>query len=72
MLRVGEEHRAAVVPVAAVQRWDQGEFVFLPRPGPAYDPRWVRTRPIEGGDEVEIIEGVEPGEQVVVAGIYRL
>ncbi len=71
-LRVGEVHRAAVVPSGAVQRWDQVEYVFLPRPGLAFEPRRVSTRPIEGGDRVEIVEGLQPGDRIVVAGAYRL
>lgn len=73
-LRLGEVHRAAVVPSPAVQRWAGGEFVFLPRPGNAYEPREVHARPIEGEgvDRVEIVDGLKPGERVVVAGAYRL
>ncbi len=77
-LRLGEVHRAAVVPSAAVQRADRGEFVFIPRPGNVYEAREVRTRRIEGegqgagGNCVEIVDGLKPGEQVVVAGAYRL
>ncbi len=71
-LRIGEVHSAVVVPSGTVQRWEKDQYVFLPRPGLAFEPRRVQTRPIDGDDRVEIVEGLQPGELIVVAGAYRL
>ena len=71
-LQVGEPHEAVTIPESAVQQWHAQKFVFLPEPDFTYRPHPVRTRPLENTHEVEIIEGLQPGQKVVTVGAYRL
>jgi cobalt-zinc-cadmium efflux system membrane fusion protein len=59
------------VPAAALQRVTEGWAVFLPRGEGVFEPRQVgRGRDL--GGEVEILEGLTPGETVVVEGAFLL
>ncbi|HKQ59813.1 MAG TPA: efflux RND transporter periplasmic adaptor subunit, partial [Candidatus Polarisedimenticolaceae bacterium] len=59
------------VPAAAVQRLDAGWVVFLPREQGRFEVRGVgRGRDL--GEEVEILNGLAPGETVVVDGAFLL
>ncbi len=71
-LQLGAEHRAVVIPEAAVQRLDGGEVVFVPEDGNTYRAQRVKTRSIDQAGLVEVVEGLEPGRRVVTAGAYRL
>jgi cobalt-zinc-cadmium efflux system membrane fusion protein len=59
------------VPAAALQRTERGWTVFLPRGPGAFEVRPVgRGRDL--GGEVEVVSGLEAGEQVVVDGAFLL
>jgi cobalt-zinc-cadmium efflux system membrane fusion protein len=59
------------VPAAALQRVGDGWAVFLPRDEGVFEPRHVgRGRDL--GGEVEIVQGLDPGETVVVEGAFLL
>jgi cobalt-zinc-cadmium efflux system membrane fusion protein len=59
------------VPAASLQRLHDGWTVFLPRGEVTFEPRRVgRGRDLAG--EVEIVEGLQPGEHVVVEGAFLL
>jgi cobalt-zinc-cadmium efflux system membrane fusion protein len=60
-----------VVPVSAVQRDGREQVVFVAIGDHRFERREVVTgRKADGA--VEILEGVEPGEQVVVEGAFVL
>lgn len=62
----------ALVPVDAVQRIEGGDVVFVP----AGEPGAFKARPVTLGDEgsgrVEIVDGLSPGAEVVIAGAFDL
>jgi len=59
------------VPVAALQRTQEGWSVFLPRDGASFELRRVgRGRDL--GGEVEVLSGLAAGETVVVEGAFLL
>jgi cobalt-zinc-cadmium efflux system membrane fusion protein len=59
------------VPAAALQRVAEGWVVFLPRGEGVFEPRPVgRGRDL--GGEVEILQGLTPGDPVVVEGAFLL
>jgi multidrug efflux system membrane fusion protein len=65
------EPRAIVVPTAAVQKNQQGSYVFVVTAGSTVDLRPVRVDRAVGDDSV-IAEGLAPGETVVTDGHIRL
>jgi cobalt-zinc-cadmium efflux system membrane fusion protein len=69
---VGDATPIVTLPVAALQRLPDGWSVFLPRAEPgSYELRPVgRGRDLAG--EVEIVQGLDPGERVVVEGAFLL
>ncbi len=71
-LPLGETGGSVVaVPLAAVQRVAERWVVFVPRSPGVFDVRAVgRGRDL--GGEVEILEGLHAGEQVVVDGAFLL
>lgn len=71
-LPLGEGSAMVVaVPAASLQRLHDGWSVFIPRGEGAFEARRVgRGRDL--GGEVEIVEGLEPGETVVVEGAFLL
>ena len=48
-IRLGAEHKAVVVPKAAIQRKDKTDLVFLPEDEGRYRPQRVLVRPTESG-----------------------
>ncbi len=62
---------ATVIPMAAIQRGEQGTIVYVVK-----DDKTVSLRPVKMGavenDNVAIESGVKPGELVVTDGIDRL
>jgi membrane fusion protein, multidrug efflux system len=60
-----------VVPVAAIQRGADGTFVFIVKPDKTVNQRSVKLG-IQDGDKVAILEGLRPGDTVVVDGADRL
>ena len=72
-IRIGSEHKAIVVPRAAVQRKDQAEVVFLPQPdGASFRPQRVVTRATDRDDVIEVTWGLQPGQRVVTKGSFLL
>ncbi|MDO5102455.1 MAG: efflux RND transporter periplasmic adaptor subunit [Lautropia sp.] len=61
---------ALSVPVDAVQFGSQGDYVYLIREGKAF-VRTVRLG-VTSGDRVEILEGLQAGDQVALEGLDRL
>jgi cobalt-zinc-cadmium efflux system membrane fusion protein len=71
-IQVEPEHDAVIVPRAAVQDDGNIQLVFLPVSGGLYRPRVVKTVPTDRDDLVEVVRGLEPGQQVVTARAYVL
>jgi len=72
-IRVGDEHKAVIVPKAAVQRKDDVDVVFLPQAeGGVYRPQRVVTRASGRGDVLEVAWGLAPGQEVVTKGAFLL
>jgi len=72
-IQVGDEHKAVIVPKAAVQRKDNVDVVFLPEPeGGVYRPQRVVAKPTNRGDVVEVAWGLKPGQRVVTRGAFLL
>jgi len=70
-LPLGTGAMVVAVPVASVQRVHDGWAAFLPRGEGAFEVRQVgRGRDL--GGEVEILQGLTPGETVVVEGAFLL
>jgi multidrug efflux system membrane fusion protein len=62
---------ATVVPVQVVQRGPDGAYAFVIQPDSSVEVRPIKVGATEGGQTV-IEEGLQPGEQVVVDGQYKL
>lgn len=72
-IQVGDEHKAVIVPKAAVQRKDDVDVVFLPEPeGGVYRPQRVVAKPTGRGDVMEVAWGLKPGQRVVTRGAFLL
>ncbi len=70
-LLVNTEHGRTLVPIAAVQRGSQGNFVYVVEPDKTVSMRTVTLGP--GDDKhVAILQGLKPGDTVVVDGADRL
>jgi multidrug efflux system membrane fusion protein len=70
-LTLGQLKGATVVPSAAIQTSQSGEFVFVVKPDETVEKRPVTLGPVRGADTV-IQTGVKPGETVVTDGQLRL
>jgi multidrug efflux system membrane fusion protein len=62
---------AIVIPAAAVQRGDNGTFVYVARSDGTAEMRPLELGPVTGG-KATIRSGLQPGEAVVVEGIDKL
>lgn len=72
-IQVGDEHKAVIVPKAAVQRKDNVDVVFLPQEqGGVYRPQRVVTKPVDRRDVLEVAWGLRPGQRVVTRGAFLL
>jgi cobalt-zinc-cadmium efflux system membrane fusion protein len=72
-IQVGSEHKATVVPKAAVQRKDGTDLVFLPLDEPgSFRAQRVVTKPTDRADVVEVAWGLKPGQRVVTKGAFLL
>ncbi len=72
-IQVGDEHKAVIVPKAAVQRKDGVDLVFLPQEeGGVYRPQRVMAKPTDRGDVLEVAWGLKPGQRVVTKGAFLL
>ncbi|MGR8933694.1 MAG: MdtA/MuxA family multidrug efflux RND transporter periplasmic adaptor subunit [Gammaproteobacteria bacterium] len=60
-----------IVPAAAIQRGAPGTFVYVVNPDSTVNVRPLRLGPAEG-EIVAVLQGLEPGEKVVVDGIDKL
>ena len=67
----GPKNDVVVVPIEALIRTGRQERVILALGEGRFESRPVRAG-IESGDWVEIIEGVEAGEQIVVSGQFLI
>jgi multidrug efflux system membrane fusion protein len=70
-LLVNTEHDQTLIPVAAVQRGSQGDFVFVVEPDKTVAMRTVKLGPSDSS-KVVIEQGIKPGDTVVVDGADRL
>jgi membrane fusion protein, heavy metal efflux system len=70
-LPVGEGGAVLAVPVAAIQRLQDKWVVFVPREQGLFEIRTV-GRGRDMGGEVEILQGLQAGETVVVEGAFLL
>jgi multidrug efflux system membrane fusion protein len=62
---------ATVVPVAAIQRGQPGTFVYLVKADDTVEIRVVELGATDG-EKVQIVSGLQPGDQVVIDGTDRL
>jgi cobalt-zinc-cadmium efflux system membrane fusion protein len=70
---VGKEHKALVVPRAAVQRKDNANLVFLPEDEPGrFRAQRVVIKPTDRNDVVEVAWGLKAGQRVVTRGAFLL
>jgi multidrug efflux system membrane fusion protein len=60
-----------VIPVSAVQRGSDGTFVFVVTPDKTASQRSVKLG-VQDGDKVAVLDGLKPGDTVVVDGADRL
>ena len=60
-----------VIPVSAVQRGADGTFVFVVSPQKVANQRTVKLG-VQDGDKVAVLDGLKPGDTVVVDGADRL
>jgi multidrug efflux system membrane fusion protein len=60
-----------VIPTSAVERGDEGAYVYVVKPDNTVTARPVTLGPSEG-ERVEVKSGLKPGEKVVVDGADRL
>lgn len=62
---------ATIVPVAAIQRGQPGTFVYLVKADDTVEIRVIELGATDG-DKVQIVKGLQPGDQVVIDGTDRL
>ena len=70
-LRVEVRKDGVVVPSSVIQRGPQGAFAFVIKADSTVEVRTVQVAQIDGGLAL-ITSGLQPGEQVVVDGQYKL
>ena len=68
---LAERPNAILVPTAAIQTGQQGQFVFVIKNDMTAETRPVKIGPVVAGDTI-IEQGVQPGERVVTDGQLRL
>ena len=66
---VGESREAAMVPQDAVQRYEGGTYIFVRDEPDLFSMRRITTGSFVG-DQVEILEGLNTNEAVVVRGSF--
>ncbi len=67
----GAKDDVVVIPIEALIRTGREERVIIARGAGRFEARQVRAG-IESGDWVEILEGVQPGENIVVSGQFLI
>jgi multidrug efflux system membrane fusion protein len=70
-LLVNTIHNATLIPAAAMQRSQQGSFVYVVKPDHTVEMRSVRIAATQG-ELVAIDTGLKPGEVVAVDGLDKL
>jgi multidrug efflux system membrane fusion protein len=70
-LQLSQDEDATIVPSAAVQSGQDGDYVYVIKSDSSADQRAVKTVRTIGTDTV-IASGVQPGETVVIDGQLRL
>lgn len=70
-LPYGERSKVITLPTGAVIRDEKGAHVWIRKGRDRFVPRMVKTG-LETADQVEIKEGIQAGETVVVTGAYLL
>ena len=72
---VGETRKAVAVPVNALRKGPSGDHVFVIAPDQNGKDR-VSVRPVRSGavvgNEVMILDGLQPGERVATSGSFKL
>ncbi len=75
LVPVGGVTEAVVIPVSALRKGPEGDHVFVISSDEKGKPR-AHLRPVEAGevlgDEVLILGGLKPGEQVAASGSFKL
>jgi membrane fusion protein (multidrug efflux system) len=75
LVPVGSAGEAVAIPVSAVRSGPAGDHVWVVVPdstgAPRAHERAVKRGPVLG-DEVIILEGLQPGEQVAASGSFKL
>ena len=71
VLRLATKPNATVVPSRVVQTGQAGNYVFVVKPDETVEMRTV-VKGAKIGTEVEIEQGLQPGETVVSDGQLRL
>ena len=72
---VGPSQTAVAVPVSALRKGPDGDHVFVIAPDKDGNPRAQMRQVVSGamlGDEVLILSGLSPGEQVAASGSFKL
>jgi cobalt-zinc-cadmium efflux system membrane fusion protein len=71
-IEIAAEHEAVLVPASAVQHDGPEEIVFLPKGPGRYHRQAVVTKPTDERDLLEVVQGLEPDQQVVTTGAFLL
>jgi len=71
-LKVQELQQAVIIPKAALQLNDSGDFVFVIDANNKVHKHMVKVGPVDGEDKVVVFSGVEAGDQLVTTGIDNL
>ncbi len=72
-----EERPGILLPITAISRMAGQSFVFVAQPNPENPNQLVAAQvPVQlgslQGNEVHVVQGVEPGQQVVTSGVQKL
>jgi multidrug efflux system membrane fusion protein len=70
-IQVATRRNAVTVPSAAVERGPDGLYVWVVKPDNTVEQRSIETTPVDAQTTI-VTKGVSAGENVVVAGQYRL
>jgi multidrug efflux system membrane fusion protein len=65
------KHSSTIIPTAAVQRKEQLAFVYVVKDDSTVEVRNITTGTVEG-DEMQVQDGLQPGDKVVIDGIDKL
>jgi multidrug efflux system membrane fusion protein len=65
------KHNVLTIPSTAVQRGPNGQYAYVVKPDSTVEMRPLTLDQLDAGEAI-ITAGLKPGEQVVMAGQYRL